>query len=76
MTDNEFSKIGHALGINTYHVEMSTNKKDKFLPEEFYRNRYCVGSKANSDYELFNDLETKGLAKSWNPYNDDNIFFL
>ena len=42
-TQNQFGKISHTLGIDIYHCRNSKHKKDKFLPEEFYRNYYNYG---------------------------------
>lgn len=43
MTEAQLSLIGHSLGINVLHAKLSKKKKDKKLPSEFYRNRFCAG---------------------------------
>jgi hypothetical protein len=43
MTTEQFDIIGHTLGINCYHARLSTRMKDKYLPDEFYRNYYNYG---------------------------------
>jgi len=43
-SEEQFDKIGHTLGINVYHCRHSKLKKDKVLPDEFYRNYYNYGS--------------------------------
>jgi hypothetical protein len=42
-TEEQFDKIGHTLGINIYHCLKSKSKKDKILPDKFYRNYYNYG---------------------------------
>lgn len=42
-TENQLDKIGHTLGINVYHCRLSKQKKDKCLPDKFYRNYYNYG---------------------------------
>lgn len=42
-TEEQFDKIGHALGIKVYNAKVSEYKKDKYLPETFYRNHYNYG---------------------------------
>jgi hypothetical protein len=42
-TDFQLSKISHTLGINIEYCINSTQKKDKYLPDEFYRNYYNYG---------------------------------
>ncbi len=70
MTDEQFDKVGHSLGINTYHALLSTREKDKHLPDEFYRNYYCCGKSAE---KVFIELEKKGLAKRWTQF--DQTYF-
>lgn len=53
MTEEQLTLIGHALGINVYGAIRSTNKKDKKLPKEFYRNRFCAGSKHSDIAKLY-----------------------
>jgi ABC-type amino acid transport substrate-binding protein len=50
-TEDELDKIGHTLGINVYHARLSKNKKDKILPDEFYRNYYNYGRVSKEDIE-------------------------
>jgi hypothetical protein len=56
--------IGHSLGVNTYHARLSNKPKDKFLPDEFYRNYYCVGSSSNFTDDMSN-LEQIGFIDKW-----------
>lgn len=42
-TDFQLSKISHTLGINIEHCINSMHSKDKYLPNEFYRNYYNYG---------------------------------
>lgn len=50
-TEIQFDKIGHTLGINIYHCKHSCQKKDKFLPDEFYRNYYNYGRNKDENFE-------------------------
>ena len=43
MTESQLLLIGHTLGINVLHAKLSKKKKDKKLPKEFFRNRFCAG---------------------------------
>lgn len=56
-TKTELKKITHSLGIDIYKMMMSHNKKDKVLPNEFYRNYYQQESN-----EILDDLVEKGFA--------------
>lgn len=43
MNEKSLQLIGHSLGIDIRHAEMSSSLRDKKLPEEYYRNHYCAG---------------------------------
>lgn len=64
LTEKQIDIIGHSLGVNTYHARLSNKPKDKFLPNEFYRNYYCVGSEANFTEEMI-ELEKIGFIEKW-----------
>jgi hypothetical protein len=68
--DSDFKMVGHTLGINTYNAELSNRKKDKSLPDEFYRNYYCCCSEKDSDWEK---LVVDGFAHTWNQFS--NIYY-
>lgn len=53
----ELKKIAHSLGIRLFESVMSHNKKDKQLPNEFYRNYY----QSETD-NTFEKLIEKGFA--------------
>lgn len=55
--ENQFDKVGHALGINLCHCKKSKFKKDKLLPEEFYRNYYCYGRPGDEEPEWMQGIE-------------------
>jgi hypothetical protein len=38
---DELKILGSCLGINVYYAKKSPLQKDKKLPKEFYRNRFC-----------------------------------
>lgn len=63
-TDKELDVVGHSLGINVYHSKLSKKKKDKQLPKEFYRNRFCA-SEGHDDYPTLITLEENGLMERW-----------
>ena len=50
-TEKQFDKIGHTLGVNTYHSRNSKSKKDKILPDKFYRNYYNYGQVKDENKE-------------------------
>jgi hypothetical protein len=64
---NAFSIIGHTLGINIYNAKLSTRKKEKYLPLNFYRNYYCYGYKKDNDNldRRMQILKNKNLIKLW-----------
>ncbi len=64
LSDKQLDIIGHSLGINVYHARLSSNPKDKFLPNEFYRNYYCVGSESIFTEEMKN-LEQINFIEKW-----------
>lgn len=64
ISEKQIDIIGHSLGVNAYHARLSNKPKDKFLPDEFYRNYYCVGSSANFTDDMI-DLEQRGFIDKW-----------
>jgi len=64
MIEEQFKVVGHSLGINTYHAKLSERKKDKKLPEEFYRNYYCAGE-PHGNYPILESLVEKGYMEKW-----------
>ena len=48
--------LGHSLGIDLLYAKQSTKKRDKKLPKEFYRNRFCAGD-GHSDLPTLQALE-------------------
>lgn len=60
---NHVAILGHSLGINVYNAYNSTKKRDKKLPKEFYRNRFCAGN-GHEDLPTLQALEKIGyMAK-------------
>lgn len=72
LTQEHFHLIAHSLGVNLYHAKQSKNKRDKVLPEEFYRN-YFASSSGGDDYKRLQELETLGMTESWQRM--DYIYF-
>lgn len=62
MTDKQYKDVGHSLGINTYGAVQSDREKDRYLPEEFYRNYYCWGDAENGPSDSWDELVRNGLA--------------
>lgn len=59
----EFEIIAHSLGINLLHAKTSKYKRDKKLPKEFYRNRFCT-SEGHTDLPIIEILVSFGyMAK-------------
>lgn len=73
MTEKEFDIIGHTLGVNVYHCRLSKSKRDKVLPDEFYRNYFCSGTERHNDYPFLEKLKNEGIMESWNKF--DNLYF-
>lgn len=61
--------LGHSLGINVFHAKNSHKKKDKKLPKEFYRNRFCAGD-GHSDLATLQELEKMGFMVQSHKIND------
>lgn len=62
--------LGHTLGINVYHAMTSTKKKDKKLPKEYYRNRFCAGEQ-HDDNLILCELEGLGYMARGQRINQD-----
>lgn len=52
--------IGHSLGVNVYHAKISKLKRDKKLPQQFYRNRFIAGD-SHTDAPTLQELVSDGL---------------
>ncbi len=65
LTEDEIKVIGHSLGVNVYHAKNSKLKKDKKLPKEFYRNRYCADTDKHPNYVYLKELTEKEYMESW-----------
>jgi len=51
--------LGHSLGIDLLNAHISAKKRDKKLPKEFYRNRFCAGD-GHDDVATLQSLEKIG----------------
>lgn len=71
MTTEQFDIIGHTLGINCYHARLSKRMKDKYLPDEFYRNYYNYGL-LSVEFQKMVDL---GYIELYQRY-DMNYFYI
>ncbi len=72
LSEKQIDIIGHSLGINVYNARLSDSPKYKFLPDEFYRNYYCVGSEANFTEEMV-ELEKIGFIERL--INEKQVYF-
>lgn len=69
MTYEQADIIGHSLGINVYHAKTTTRKRDKKLPKEFYRNRFCT-SDGHGDLPTIYSLESLGYMAQGSKINN------
>ena len=65
-TKEQFYKVGHTLGINPYHCLHSKSKKDKELPNKFYRNYYNYGQVRDECQEPKFVAELSEYIDKWN----------
>lgn len=77
LQEKHINIIGHTLGVNVYHAKRSKFKKDKKLPKEFYRNRFCAGE-GSSDISGIRDLVSMGHMKAGRVINDgrDTLYYI
>lgn len=75
MTKGHLDILGHTLGINVYGAKLSKKAKDKKLPKEFYRNRFCAGDN-HSDILFIKELVNMGYMESFAKINEgkDTIY--
>jgi DNA-binding PadR family transcriptional regulator len=73
ITPEELKIMGHSLGVNVYHAKVSKKKKDKKLPQEFYRNYFCA-SPGHSDYTTLQSLFKKGYMETWTSFGNQQYF--
>jgi len=64
--------IAHSLGINYYNAKLSDEYRHKVLPDDFYRNYFCVGD-PNQFTDEMRSMEEAGLIETWS--KPDNFFF-
>ena len=69
--------MGHSLGVNVCHARNSTKKRDKKLPKEFYRNRFCAGD-GHEDLPVLKELERMTYMAQGRKINDgrDTLWFV
>lgn len=69
--------LGHSLGINLFHSKKSTKKRDKKLPKEFYRNRFCAGT-GHDDLHVLQSLEKMGYMAQGQKLNEgrDTLWYV
>jgi hypothetical protein len=69
ITTKHVEILGNSLGINVYHAVNSKSKKDKELPKEFYRNRYCT-SAGHDELPTIEKLVAMGYMEQGQTIND------
>lgn len=69
--------LGHSLGVNLLHAKQSTKKRDKKLPKEFYRNRFCAGD-GHEDLPTLQVLEKMAYMAQGSKINQgrDTIWYV
>lgn len=72
LSDKQIDLIAHSLGINYYNAKLSDDPKYKSLPDEFYRNYFCVGD-PNQFTDEMRELEEAGFIETWNKFG--NFYF-
>lgn len=76
LSDNEMDVISHSLGLNWFHAVRSLKKKDKKLPNEYYRNRFCT-SQGSEYYKTIIGLVEKGfMNERMNVISPDQLFMV
>ncbi|MCD8448033.1 hypothetical protein [Tenacibaculum finnmarkense] len=65
----ELNKISHSLGIQFFESVMSHKKKDKELPDEFYRNHYSINKCDILDGLVDKSFASKRQVSGSNCYN-------
>ena len=73
LTHPQLKIISHSLGIDIILAKESDNEKYKFLPDEFYRNYYCVGKSLNMTDDM-KFLEGLGFIEKW--INGEQLYFV
>ncbi len=77
MTFKQVEILGHSLGVNLFRAKESNKKKDKKLPKEFYRNRFCAGD-GHDDLSTLQSLEKIGYMAQGQKINEgrDTLWFV
>ncbi len=66
LTLKQLSLLSHSLGIDLFQAVVSLKKKDKQLPEQFYRN-YFNTSQKSFDFEYIKELISIGVINQFRP---------
>lgn len=76
ITKYQIEIMGHSLGIHIFHAQTSKKKKDKKLPKEFYRNRFCAGD-SHDDMPTLIALEKMGyMARGHQLNGGDTLWYV
>lgn len=69
--------LGHSLGVNLLYSKKSTKNRDKKLPKEFYRNRFCAGD-GHDELPVLQSLEKMGYMAQGQKINEgrDMIWYV
>lgn len=61
-----FSVIAHSLGVSIEKARTSKKRKDRILPKEFYRNRFCAGE-GHSDWDTLSEMLSLAMMSCGRP---------
>lgn len=77
MTFEQIDILGTSLGVNVFHCKQSKKKKDKKLPKEFYRNRFCA-NEDHTDIDIIKDLVKMGYVAIGSKINNgrDTLYYV
>lgn len=64
MDKRQFEIVGHSLGIDINYALRSEREKDKYLPEDFYRN-YFQANEGHEDVPVLQELVELGHMEKW-----------
>jgi hypothetical protein len=65
LTIKQLDIIAHSLGINLFNAILSDKNKDKILPNEFYRNYYCISDENSYSFQSIKELITYNLMEKF-----------
>ncbi len=73
INETQINLIAHALGIQYFDAKISNSPDLKQLPDQFFRNYFCVGSETSFNDDMIS-LKKTGLIKTYSKF--ENLYFL